>query len=124
VIAIIGLALLQAAAALPNDRLTDIPVTYQGRWALSADFCNDPGPATVEIGPRRISFYERRGYLQMGQLNAAGDTPEFYGRFQFAQTFKFWDETVELSLKDGRLIIDEQPGGTGNHPNMPWYRCS
>lgn len=91
---------------------------------LDVSFCRgEPGPASVLIEARSIHFYERHGYLRLGQLNEASDPPVFTGRFDFVQQGRFSDRTERLELAGSRLSITEadDPDAPAN-PRL-WTRC-
>lgn len=113
-----------AAPAEVDAKHQDIPAVFQGEWTLSPQLCKEKrGPAFVTIGPRTISFYERRGFLDLAQLNEATEPPSFYGRFDFAANLSFSTETVRLDLRDGFLFITESSVTDADISTVGWYNC-
>jgi hypothetical protein len=117
-------ALLQVADGnvLAADR-TDIPSAYLGHWALDRAMCTEPGPANVYIAPRRIDFYERHGFLDLGQLNEATEPATFHGKFRWVELLEFSDSVLRLETAEGKLFIT-----LGNDPDARrnpagWNRC-
>ena len=124
---ILALGLMAAPALAVDHQRVDIPVAYRGTWALDASLCKerDLGPAFVQIGARRVSFYEEHGYLSLAQLNEIDDPPEFFGRFSFVHSLLFADDVIRLNIKAGKLLITRNATVSDEEPSQAeWTRCS
>lgn len=120
----LALALIATPAMGQDHRSIDVPVAYQGTWALNSSFCSDAsGPAIVRIGPRTLSFYEESGYLSLAQLNEVSDPPEFFGRFAFVHNLSFFEQTIRLRLASGKLFIDRNATADDEPSGIAWTKC-
>ena len=124
----LGLITTPAMAAEQVDhRSIDVPAQYRGTWALDPALCKERslGPAFVQIGARRVSFYEEHGYLELAQLNEAGDVPEFFGKFSFVRGLSFSDEVIRLDMSNGKLLITRHATHPDDEPSaVEWTKCS
>ena len=121
--ALLGQSESAAIDYVPADR-TDIPVAFRGHWSLDPAFCNQPGPASVRIGPRNIDFWERHGFLDLAQLNFATDPPTFHGNFRWVELSHFSSSALRLKMVRHKLSITESDDPDAPHNQVLWSHCS
>lgn len=125
-----GLVMLLVAWQAPLADATDesadhvsIPVPFQGHWALDKQYCGEPGAANVYVSPRRIDFYERHGFLDLGALNHATEIPSFHGQFRWVELLRFSTSSVRLEIVGQDLFITEGSDPEADRSKAAWSRC-
>jgi hypothetical protein len=116
----------QASATDAPDESADrvsIPVPFQGHWALDKQYCDEPGAANVYVSPRRIDFYERHGFLDLGALNQATEIPAFHGLFRWVELLRFSSSSVRLEIVDKDLFITEGIDPEADRSKAAWSKC-
>ncbi len=119
----IALLLAFVAQSTATADQIEIPVQHRGLWSIDPKFCSEIGPATVLITARRVDFYERHGFIDLGQLNQVDDPPAFYGSVRWVETLHFSAGVIRIEQDAGRLYITESADPDAPRNNVAWSRC-
>ena len=114
------------SVATPADfTAMDLPPALHGRWGMVAADC-EPGRADakglLEIGPRRLKFYESVGTL--AKLTEMEPT-RIRGAFNFMGEGMTWDRDVTLDVQDGGKVLIRREYGDNAEPGPFRYtKCA
>lgn len=101
--------------------LQSIPARFRGTWDYVEGDCDPASDLRMEVGERRILFYESVG--EVTDIRPASDDAIIV-TMELSGEGETWTETTRLRLEDGgdRLIPSMADGEPANRP-LPRKRC-
>ena len=112
----------EAGSAGSADALRAIPARFLGAWDYVEGNCDPASDLRMEIGQRRIVFYESVG--DVTGIRAEGDDAIVVD-MNMSGEGETWTQSTKLTLEDGgdRLVPSEAGDDAGYVP-MPRKRCA
>lgn len=110
------------SVARAANELRTIPARFLGTWDHVEGSCDPASDLRMEIGQRRIMFYESVGDvtgIQAENDNAIVVTMSMTGEGES------WQETTRLTIEDGGdRLVPSSADGEGGYEPMPRKKCA
>lgn len=102
--------------------LRTIPAQFLGVWDYIEGSCDSASDLRMEVGQRRIVFYESVG--DVTSIKAENDNAVVVGMSMSGEGDS-WTQSTRLTLEDGgdRLVPSDADGDAGYEP-MPRKKCA
>ncbi|GGA06933.1 hypothetical protein GCM10010923_16120 [Blastomonas marina] len=112
----------EAGNADSADALRAIPARFLGAWDYVEGNCDPTSDLRMEIGQRRIVFYESVG--DVTGIRAEGEDAIVVD-MNMSGEGETWTQSTKLTLEDGGdRLVPSEAGDDGGYEPMPRKRCA